>query len=61
MFIDKVDSILKELSEVFDRLANCIRCPKCGTDVCGEKFNLGEKYSSFEGCKKCADEEKAVT
>lgn len=55
---DVLDDIQKKYGETLRDLANCISCAKCKKKVCGEKFNLGPKYNSFEGCEQCAKEGK---
>lgn len=54
---DKVVEIEKN-KELFEDLANSIICPSCNKKVKGDKFNLGEDFNSFEGCKECYDKIK---
>lgn len=53
----ELDKFMKEHSDLFDSLANKIRCAKCKDFISSPFYNLGNNYNSFEGCKKCFDEE----
>lgn len=54
-FDEVAQQMIEEHRDLFDDLANCIRCPGCGEKVRKPFYNLGPKFHSFEGCKACAD------
>ena len=52
---DHIDEILKNNRELFEMLADGIYCPSCKKIIRGVKYNLGEEFNWFEGCKDCYD------
>lgn len=50
-----IDKILKDNAELFEALSDGLLCPSCGKITRGTKYNLGEEFNWFEGCKDCYD------
>jgi hypothetical protein len=49
------DEFFERHKDLFKDLAEKIVCARCREVVGPPFFNLGDKYGSFEGCKKCYD------
>lgn len=54
----ELDKIFDKYKDLFDDLANSIKCPACNKKVKGKKYNLGKDYNWFEGCLECSLKQK---
>lgn len=52
----QIKQFLDDNADLFRDLADCIVCPACRKKTRKPFYNLGPKFNSFEGCKKCAEE-----
>lgn len=52
---DDIKKFMDDHAGLFDDLANCIQCPCCKRKTRKPFFNLGPAFSSFEGCRECAE------
>lgn len=52
----EIEKLIDDMRDLLEALEDSIRCPRCEEMVRGDKFNLGSKYNSFEGCKNCYEE-----
>lgn len=50
-----IEEMLERYKDVFESLANNIRCPACEKIVKPPFYNLGIDYHQAEGCKTCFD------
>ena len=50
-----INKILEDNAELFEGLSDALLCPSCKKIIRGVKYNLGEEFNWFEGCKDCYD------